>query len=75
MAKQKTIKLKAAERKEADALHRDITIADHGIAVAQRMSFEAGERLWEYLRVLYPNIPRRARYIKGVLTWREEDKS
>jgi len=68
------IKLKAAERKEADALHRDITVADHGIIIAQRISFEAGERLWKYLRGLYPDLPRSAQYMQGVLTYFEEEE-
>ena len=72
MAKEKKIKLKVVERKEADRLHREITIAEHGIMVAQRIRFEAGERLWEYLRILHPEMPESALYNQGILTYRGE---
>ena len=74
MAKEKKIKLKVAEHKEADRLHREITIAESGIVVAQRIRFEAGERLWDYLRMLHPEMPKSALYGRGVLTYFEDHK-
>ena len=74
MAKEEKIKLKVAERKEADNLHREIAIAEQGIIVAQRIRFEAGERLLEYLRMLHPGMPEEVLYGRGILTYRG-DKS
>ena len=75
MAKEKKIKLKVAEQKEANRLHREITIAEFGIVVAQRIRFEAGERLWEYLRMLHPEMPKAAVYNRGGLTYFEDPKT
>ena len=70
MVKEEKIKLKVAERKEADNLHREIAIAEQGIMVAHRIRFEAGERLWEYLRMLHPGMPEEVSYNQGILTYR-----
>ena len=72
MPKPKTIKLKAAEKKEADQIQRDITIARYGIETAQRLHFEAGERLWEYLRSIHPEIAANSVYHEGVITHRSK---
>ena len=70
MAKQKTIKLKVAEKKKAKELQRDITIARYGQETAQRIHFEAEERLWEYLRERYPDVAgTKAAYSNGVITY------
>ena len=72
MAKQKTIKLKAAEHKEADELQRNITIARYGVETAQRIHYEVGEKLWERLRGMYPELAdKNAVYSKGVIVIRE----
>jgi len=72
MAKQKTIKLKAAERKEANELQRNITIARYGVETAQRIHYEAQEKLWERLRGLYPELAdKNAVYSKGIIVIRE----
>ena len=74
MKKEKKIKLKVAERKEADALHQDITIARYGIEVSQRIYYESSEKLWERLRELYPElINRNAVYDKGIIVIREPE--
>jgi len=68
--KPKTIKLKAVELKEANKLLRDATIAYHGIEVAQKIHFEVGERLWEMLRDMYPEVvDTKAKYNEGVITY------
>ena len=72
MRKEKKIKLKVSERKEADRLQREITIAEYGIAISHRLAFEAGERLWKYLRMQYPQISRSSLYRKGILTYKEK---
>jgi len=72
MAKPKTIKLKAAERKEADELQRNITIARYGIETSQKIHYEAQEKLWERLRGLYPELAdKNAVYSKGTIVIRE----
>ena len=72
MTKEKTIKLKVAERKEADELQRNITIARYGIETSQRIHYEAQEKLWERLRGLYPELAdKNAVYSKGVIVIRE----
>jgi len=73
--KQKTIKLKAAEKKEADRLNRNIAITRYGVETANNLHFEAGERLWEYLLQQYPILKvRKARYDRGVIKYTPEDK-
>ena len=70
MPKQKTNKLKAADRKEADNLQRGLAIAKFGVETAIRLHFEAGEVLWAKLKELYPEITgTNARYERGIITY------
>ena len=70
MQKQKNIKLKVAEKKKAEEYQREIAIAKMGQETAQRIHFEAGERLWEYLRERYPDVAgTKAAYSNGVITY------
>jgi len=70
MVKQKTIKLKVADKQEAEDMQHNIIIAKFGVETAHRLHFEAGERLWVKLRALYPEIAdTNARYGKGVITY------
>lgn len=75
MPKQKIIKLKAVDREEIDKLHYDLEAARCGVETSQQIHYEAGKRLWDELRRLYPELENcNVSYGGGVLTCRPKKK-
>ena len=69
MPKPKTIKLNKADRKEADRLQREVSIARWGVETANHLHYEAGERLWRMLWDLHPGLEdMQSTYFKGIIT-------
>ena len=51
---EKTIKIKPEHRRDIYNLHREAFIAYRGVETANKIHFEAQERLWAKIKKLYP---------------------
>ncbi|MBC8391517.1 MAG: hypothetical protein H8E17_02980 [Deltaproteobacteria bacterium] len=76
MPKLKTIKLNKADRVEIDRLQRVERAARCGVQTAIGLHYEAGERLWQAIWRLYPELKGQplTYHGKGVLTYTPKGK-